>query len=86
MGILSLTPLSQSEWISVSLAIPLQLMNGSRFHCLSDLCKSLLLFLEFEDILEPLQCLSYYRDLVKVSEDIFSHCLFYHPINMLARL
>ena len=71
MGILSLTPLSQSEWISVSLAIPLQLMNGSRFHCLSDLCKSLLLFLAFEDILEPLQCLSYYRDLVKVSEDRF---------------
>lgn len=75
MGTLSLTSLSQSEWISISLAIPLQLMNGCHFLCHSDLCKSLLLFLEFEDILESLQCLSYYRDSVKVSEDIFSHCL-----------
>lgn len=75
MGILSLTPLSQAKWTSVSRAIPLQLMKGCHFHRCSGLCKSLLLFLGFEDILEPWQCLSCYRDSVKVSEDIFSHYL-----------
>lgn len=49
-------------------------MDACHLYCYSDLFKSLFPFPEFEDTLEPLQCLAYYRDSAKVCEDIFSHC------------